>query len=248
MGEFKWGCFRCEFDQQTLELGKIKLNELQACLPDGTLIDLQSGSGSVEVRNINSLPMRARNTVLLALPVYQAHVPNLVDENGAGNTPRRFMKKFEQVEDLFSAEEAELAVEQLNLQIRFDFEDNDDYIICPIGVVEKNENGALIWSKDYIPPLLSITGSEVLLSCLNRITLLVLSRIDNLSARRRARSENMVDFSVSDSTLFWFLHGLNTIYPELKHLNDYPQQHPEELYKLLVRLLGMLYTFRINRI
>ena len=38
MGEFKWGCFRCEFDQQTLELGKIKLNELQACLPDGTLI------------------------------------------------------------------------------------------------------------------------------------------------------------------------------------------------------------------
>lgn len=246
MGEFKWGSFRCEFDQQTLELGKIKLNELQACLPDGTLIDLQSGSGSVEIRDINSLSMRARNTVLLALPVYQAHVPNLVDENGAGNTPRRFVKKFEQVEDLFSAEEAELAVEQLNLQIRFDFEDNDNYIICPIGVVEKNENGALIWSKDYIPPLLSITGSEVLLSCLNRITLLVLSRIDNLSARRRARSENTVDFSVSDSTLFWFLHGLNTIYPELKHLNDYPQQHPEELYKLLVRLLGMLYTFRVS--
>ena len=46
--------------------------------------------------------------------------------------------------------------------------------------------------------------------------------------------------------LFWFLHGLNTIYPELKHLNDYPQKHPEEFYKLLVRLLGMLYTFRAN--
>ena len=69
---------------------------------------------------------------------------------------------------------------------------------------------------------------------------MVLSRIENLSARRRSRSESVVDFSVSDSMLFWFLHGLNTIYPELKHLNDYPQKHPEEFYKLLVRLLGML--------
>ena len=94
--------------------------------------------------------------------------------------------------------------------------------------------------------MLSITGSETLFSCLNRITLMVLSRIENLSARRRSRSESVVDFSVSDSMLFWFLHGLNTIYPELKHLNDYPQKHPEEFYKLLVRLLGMLYTFRAN--
>jgi type VI secretion protein, VC_A0114 family len=246
MGDFRWGCFQCEFDRQALEVGKIKLDTLQACLPDGTLIDLQAGGRHVNVRNIEGLSLQQRNVVLLALPVYQAHVSNLVDEDETKDTPKRFVKSFEKVEDIFSTEETEFAVEGLNLTIRFDFEQNDDYITCPIGAIEKDETGAFVWAKNYIPPLLSITGSETLFSCLNRITLMVLSRIENLSARRRSRSESVVDFSVSDSMLFWFLHGLNTIYPELKHLNDYPQKHPEEFYKLLVRLLGMLYTFRAN--
>ena len=85
---------------------------------------------------------------------------NLVDEDETKDTPKRFVKSFEKVEDIFSTEETEFAVEGLNLTIRFDFEQNDDYITCPIGVIEKNETGAFVWAKNYTPPLLSITGSE----------------------------------------------------------------------------------------
>ena len=48
-------------------------------MPDGTLIDLQTGGRHVNVRNIEGLPLQQRNVVLLALPVYQAHVSNLVE-------------------------------------------------------------------------------------------------------------------------------------------------------------------------
>lgn len=182
----------------------------------------------------------------LALPIWHQNSSNLVSSSDDAHAPRRFTKTFAQVGDIFSAEETELAIKQHNLQLRFDFEENDSYILCPIAKIIRNENDRFIFEQHYVPPLLVMTGSSWLLSYLDRVTTLLLSRINSLSARRRARGQNAVDFSVSDSTLFWFLHGLNSIYPELAHLAKYPECHPEELYKLLSRLLGMLYTFRMD--
>lgn len=94
--------------------------------------------------------------------------------------------------------------------------------------------------------MLNIAASDWLIDYVKRLNGLVLSRIDSLSSRRRARGADLIDFSVSDSILFWFLHGLNSIFPELEHLHKHPNHHPEDLYRLLVRLLGMLYTFRVD--
>lgn len=245
-GIFRYGTFSYWLDQKALELGKLKLDSAHFCLPDGTIIDTHTTGNMAITRDLNNIPLNKTHfTACLALPVWQQHSSNLASSNDI-NTPRRFVKTFAQVGDVFSEEEAELTVEQYNLQLRFDFEENDNYILCPLTKIIRNENGQFAFDEHYIPPLLLITGSSWLLSYLDRITSLLLSRINSLSARRRARGQNAVDFSVSDSTLFWFLHGLNSIYPELAHLAKHPERHPEDLYRLLSRLLGMLYTFRMD--
>lgn len=246
-GIFRHGVFSYWFDQKALELGKLKLDFAHLCFPDGTIIDTHVTGNLALARDISNIPSdKMCFIVSMALPVWNQSSSNLISSSEHSYVPRRFVKTFAQVSDIFSEEEAELTVEQYNLQLRFDFEDNDSYILCPLAKVIRNENGQFAFDQHYIPPLLVMTGSSWLLSHLDRIVALLSSRIDSLSARRRARGQNAVDFSVSDSTLFWFLHGLNSIYPEIAHLARYPDRHPEELYKLLSRLLGMLYTFRID--
>lgn len=246
-GIFRYGAFSYWFDTKALELGKLKLDSVHLCFPDGTIIDTHTTGNMAITRDLTNIPNdKMHLTASLALPVWHQNSSNLVSSSDHTNAPRRFTKTFAQVGDIFSNEETELTVEQYNLQLRFDFEENDNYILCPLAKIIRNENNQFVFEQHYVPPLLVMTGSSWLLSYLDRITTLLLSRINSLSARRRARGQNAVDFSVSDSTLFWFLHGLNSIYPELAHLAKYPECHPEELYKLLSRLLGMLYTFRID--
>ena len=74
----------------------------------------------------------------------------------------------------------------------------------------------------------------------------MISRQQNLSVRKRARHNNIADLSASDANLFWFLHSVNSVCPELLHLERSPARHPEDLYILLSRLLGMLNTFAIH--
>jgi type VI secretion system protein ImpJ len=48
---------------------------------------------------------------------------------------------------------------------------------------------------------------------------------------------------VADVALFWLLHSVNSAWPELARLRAAPQQHPEQLYRVLARLAGALLTF-----
>ncbi|MDO1562661.1 type VI secretion system baseplate subunit TssK [Neisseria sp. MVDL20-010259] len=247
LGKFQWGIFDQSFDYKAIEAGKLKLDAIQLCFPDGTFVDTRLTGANVSTRNLSDIPSdKNRIDIYLAIPIWQSNSTNLVSDSDNLAAPKRFVKRFERVMDMFSNEEVELSVEQYNLQLRFDFEANDEYITCPIARLVRNENGRLMLDINYIPPLLLMAGSQWLVAYLKRISSLLMSRIDSLSARRRVRGGNLVDFSVSDSTLFWFLHGLNSIYPELMHLTRYPEKHPEELYKLLSHLLGMLYTYRIE--
>ncbi|OSI09237.1 type VI secretion system baseplate subunit TssK [Neisseria canis] len=246
-GSFQWGIFSRMLDEKALELGSVKLDTFQLCMPDGTFIDTYLFGSYISSRDLQDIPTeKSQVLVYLGLPRWQNNTSNLADTGDVLGNPRRFTKQFEVVSDIFSSEETELAVERYNLQLRFEFENNENYILCPVTRLIRNERGQFVFDVNYIPPLLTIMASDWLVDYVRRLNGLILSRIDSLSARRRARGADLVDFSVSDSILFWFLHGLNSIFPELEHLSKHPEHHPEDLYRLLIRLLGMLYTFRVD--
>jgi type VI secretion system protein ImpJ len=101
-------------------------------------------------------------------------------------------------------------------------------------------------SSDYIPPLISLQASPPLLAIIDRLLEVARAKVRALADRRRQRSESVAEFSNADVAHFWLMNNLNAAIPELNHLRHFSQQHPEQLYRVLVRLAGSLCTFSMS--
>lgn len=244
LGNFVWGVIEQAVSEELLELGKLKFNYLRLILSDNTCIDTKQMDIAIPARNLDDIPPHMqRVAVSVALPVWQVHKSNLLEEGESTLVPKRFQREYVKIANQFGDDEVEIAVERPNLQLKFDFEATDDYLLCPVAVLQRNDKGGFELDPNYIAPSLFLSSHPLLVSITSRIGELLLSRSHALSKRKRARDQSTADFSVSDSSLFWFLHSINSIWPEINHLNQFPEQHPEVLYKLLIRLVGMLTTF-----
>ena len=245
--EFSWGVADIVVDEKFLLQGKLKLESLNVLFPDGVWLDSKIGCNPLPTRSLDDIPVYTQTTlVYLAVPNNQAQRNNLLEKGESTSFPKRFVREYRMVKNHFGEDNVELAVENLNLQLKFDFEDMSDDTVCPLLRLIRNEQGEFALDTDYIPPSLFISANEQLLNLLRRINELLISRQQNLSVRKRARHNNIADLSASDANLFWFLHSVNSVCPELLHLERSPARHPEDLYILLSRLLGMLNTFAIH--
>lgn len=245
--EFSWGIADITIDTKFLLHGKLKIESLNVLFPDGVWLDSQTGCNPLPTRSLEDVPAYTQSTlVYLTVPNEQEQRNNLLEKDESTSFPKRFVREYRMVKNCFGDDSVELAIENLNLQLKFDFEDLSEYTVCPLLRLMRNEQGKFTIDHTYIPPILFISTNEQLLGLLKRINELLISRQQNLSARKRARHNNIADLSTSDANLFWFLHSINSVCPELLHLERTPARHPEELYILLSRLLGMLNTFAIN--
>ncbi|MBU8926190.1 type VI secretion system baseplate subunit TssK, partial [Enterobacter hormaechei] len=100
--------------------------------------------------------------------------------------------------------------------------------------------------RSFIPPLLSLSASPLLLSELSDLLHRLAARRKRLMAMRRESNERMADFAVADVSLFWLLNALNSVEPVLTELHQAPSRHPELLYRELARLAGSLLTFSLE--
>ena len=104
------------------------------------------------------------------------------------------------------------------------------------------------WTQDprFIPPMLSLAASPLMLSELKDLLHRLQARRRRLMAMRRESNERMADFAVADVSLFWLLNALNSVEPVLTELLQTPSRHPELYYRELVRLAGSLLTFSLE--
>jgi predicted component of type VI protein secretion system len=105
-----------------------------------------------------------------------------------------------------------------------------------------------LWSRDpsFIPPMLSVAASPVLVTELGDLLVRLQARRKRLMAMRRESNERLADFAVADVSLFWLLNALNSTEPVLTELLQTPGRHPELLYRELTRLAGSLLTFSLE--
>ena len=73
--------------------------------------------------------------------------------------------------------------------------------------------------RSFIPPLLSLSASPLLLSELSDLLHRLAARRKRLMAMRRESNERMADFAVADVSLFWLLNALNSVEPVLTELH-----------------------------
>lgn len=239
-----WGVLCAEFDDGALALSRLNATRLAVRFADGTLVDTDLADNLPPVCDVSTVGLESIE-VLLCLPLLSANGGNLDDGRDSAR-PCRWQSERLTVQDLTGHERSELAVLRHSLTLRLATQENSAYLTCPVARLVRNAQGQ--WSRDagFIPPLLSLSASPVMLGELRELLHRLSARRKRLMSMRRESNERMADFAVADVSLFWLLSALNSAEPVLTELYQTPSRHPELLYRELARLAGSLLTFSLE--
>jgi type VI secretion system protein ImpJ len=239
-----WGVVSAEFDDAALVLSRLNTTRLVVRFQDGTIVDSDLTDNLPPVCDLSVARGNDAVEVLAALPLLSANGGNL-DNGQDSERPRRWKAERVIVQELAGHESGELAILRHAVTLRLSTQENTAYLTCPVARLVRNAQGQ--WSRDpsFIPPMLSVAASPLLVTELGDLLVRLQARRRRLMAMRRESNERMADFAVADVSLFWLLNALNSAGPVLAELLQAPVRHPELLYRELARLAGSLLTFSL---
>lgn len=243
-----WGIEKLIIDAQALTTDRLKAESISIRFSDGVVIDTDVADKLPEVRALNiDIPIELEEvTVLIGIPLLQANGGNCLQDNQRLERPLRYRQEWIEVQDLFGRNTETIAVERYALTFLFDFENNGDYLTCPIARLKRDLNGRFVLDFQYIPPLVNLsTQSGMLLKELELLCVQMQAKRQHLMGMRHERNQQIAEFAIADVSLFWLLNALNTYEPQLKFIRDNPTIHPERLYQTLTALTGALLTFSL---
>ena len=240
-----WGVRAVEVDREVLASGLIRLNRLEMAFQDGTFLESPHSEPLPLARNLNDIPnLGAEVLVHACLPLLNPYGGNTGTPGTPTNRPVRYVTEQVQATDLYTnALESEIGSLKVNVRLMMDVENRDGNLSVPLVRLSKGPTGA--WSADeaFVPPLLELQGSPAVQAMLRRLVDILLVKSQALTASHRERVKSIVEYGTSDIASFWLLHTVNRTFPLLSHLLQFPQAHPEEVYKDLAQLAGELITF-----
>ncbi|WP_323869248.1 type VI secretion system baseplate subunit TssK [Xenorhabdus szentirmaii] len=243
-----WGVEAAEFDSELLALQRLQALKIRVRLPDGTLVDTGCADLLPATRELahEELSDKEQVIVLLALPILQSNTSNVQTTAEIVERPLRYWQEWVSVQDAFGPEEESMAVARHSLSLRFDFEQNDEYIVCPLARLVRDGRSGWKVDSGFIPPLLSFAAHNELVLSLDRLLTQLQAKRRRLMGMRRESNQRMADFAVADVSLFWLLNALNTHVTVLSELLTRPARHPEQVYFELTKLAGALLTFSLD--
>jgi type VI secretion system protein ImpJ len=240
-----WGVGALEVDREVLASGLIRFNRLEMAFQDGAFLDAPHGDPLPLARNLNDIPNLGVEVLVHAcLPLLNGYGGNCGEQGTPTNRPVRYFTERVQAADLYTdALESEIAAMKANVRLMMDVENRDGNLSVPLARLVKSPTGNWSVDESYIPPLLELQGAPPIMALLRRLVDILLIKSQALTASHRERVKSIVEYGTSDIASFWLLHTVNRNFPLLNHLLQFPQAHPEELYKDLAQLAGELITF-----
>jgi type VI secretion system protein ImpJ len=240
-----WGILECAIDPQALQSGELRVLRLRAVLPDGTLLDVGEGlDDSLPPRAIEGLRAANAQVDIYAALAQETPAGANTDLVGDPTSHARFIKQETEIAD-FNTGREERAVPwgRLNLELVMGEERRDRFDAIRIAQVVRSTSGALSLRDSFVPPSLRIGASAFLMSGFQRVVTAMTAKQQALSSSRRQRSATVIEFQAADAARFWLLHTLNQKLPTLVEVAQNASTHPDEAYRELAELLGMLCTF-----
>ncbi|CAB3718551.1 type VI secretion system baseplate subunit TssK [Paraburkholderia rhynchosiae] len=240
-----WGTQGADIDEEVLAAGRLKLTRLKLRFPDGTLIDSTVTDALPPARDLTQgLPADVQSVVVLAaLPLFNATASNCRFDEATLARPRRSYREFIKVIDLNGTGEAEIAAERHAVRLLFDFESHADDTVCAIARLTRTTSGQFQVDHRYVPPCLTLGAHALHVERINRLADILQAKSAALGSRRSERIEQVAEYGVADVQLFWLLHCIHTVWPQLRFFSTHPGQPPERLYSTLGQLASVLMTF-----
>lgn len=251
-----WGINQLEFDQQALDAGKLTLLSGEFLFKDGTLAAYPENAviGSRSLENL-SVTSDAPIMVYVLLKSWDRQGKNATvvhDDQDAvqAKTMYSVLSNPEKVADtLGEGPEADVQLMRYTLALRFatelEEEQMEGYHSLPVARLIQQE-GKTVLDPKYIPPCLSMEGSQKLRSMLKYLTELLVGRSRQLEGYK---SPEDLDTQKPDMSYLVLLMALRTMsrYSALcTHFQETGRVHPWQVYGVLRQLVAELSTFSLD--
>ncbi|HVE40137.1 MAG TPA: type VI secretion system baseplate subunit TssK [Planctomycetota bacterium] len=241
-----WGVCRLQINGDALANGEVVLSKCSAILPDGLAVDTPDLDPLPPARPVEGFFDAKRTSlgVYLASPLARAGAVAFSPEGATdGRATRYHRRSLSAADENSGGSEREVVLAAKTLRILFEGEPLDDFVTLKIAELQRSASGKYQLSEAYVPPCLFLSSSAQLAAYLRRILEMLSAKSSELAGQRRQRSAGLVEFTMSEAANFWFLHTVNATIPVLMHLHNHADAHPEDVFLVLARLAGELFTF-----
>jgi type VI secretion system protein ImpJ len=225
--------------------GIFSLIQAQGVMTDGSVFDIPQNDLTPAARPFEEHFSHDQQSleVYLALPMLINSKANVSDpsKNSIGVRYKSHMVSYP--DEVFGKPQKDIETGDYNFEILFQDEARENYASMPIARLQRNANGKIGIDETYMPPLLQIGASRVLLDKIRALLELLLAKNASLSQGRKQLQGGFAEFGGSEQTASKLLYALNTYSPLLNHYHFVPTIHPFELFQLLMQFTGALCTF-----
>lgn len=239
-----WGIRRLEIDDDALAGGMLRIDAIDAVLPDGDSYRAPGRDRLPPALKLDAVPQEASGMVYhLTLQPVSRHGSNYEPADEPVEN-RRYQTTAVNAPDLYTdAADAELTVLHKAARLRPGSEPLDQYDSLPLLRIRRTAAGSYEVDTEFMPPILSVGSSPQLLLRLRRLLDALQAKANALYGFHREPSKDIIEFRSGDVASFWLLHTISSAAAALAHQLHLPMLHPERLYQELLRLAGGLLTF-----
>lgn len=242
---FDWGVVRLTIDRERLANGELAVTRCSAVLPDGFVVEVPDADDPPPPRNLqDAFPAtQERLGVYLALPAVRTDGSNILLQGAERRRETRYQARTIALnDDTTGVDERSVEVAQANLQIRFEGEPIEAYTTLKIASVMRDVSGAYVLDDRFIPPCLSVGGSDRLQTLQRRLIELLVAKTASLTERQRTTLAQR-ELSPGDIAALGLLSTINGALPRLQHHYQQTGTHPEALYLTIASFAGQLAAY-----
>ncbi len=238
------GFLKLQLDAQALAEGQLSLSSAIGVFPDSLPFDIPLSDAPPRSRALEECfePDQASCTFYLAIPEYRRGGVNV--SIGRGRVSTRFTANLQLARDENGGNrEKPVQVAQKNVQILSENENMEGSVLLACARILRTEAGTFLSDPSFVPPLLNIHSTDVIVSMLRSLVEMLVTRGNELAGTRRQKNQSLADFTASDVASFWLLYTINTRLPGLRHLLQSPNVSPQRLFDEMSDLAGSLTSF-----
>ncbi|HEX3846090.1 MAG TPA: type VI secretion system baseplate subunit TssK [Steroidobacteraceae bacterium] len=233
-----WGFTELVLERDLLSTGKLGIRRAVGVFPDGTPFAIPDNDPAPPPLEVAA---QIRDQVVsLALPVRQPGA-TLVQRSVGSRSFTRYRTRDIESRDVSSDNGAgeELETAHLNLRFVTDKEPTQDFSRIPLAhVIECRADKQVVLDERFIPSVLRLGAAPALATFLSEVQGLLYQRAEALALRAAASGRG----GTAEIVEFLMLQALNRYDPWVTHVAAAATCHPEDVYQLLLQVVGELST------
>ena len=240
---YPWGFAQIEVDRDVAQQTKFGLRVASGVFPDGTPFDIP---GTSALPAPIAIPEGSEGSaVWLTMPLSQANSREVGTDEESSRGSRYVLAK-ERIADGASAMRQEADIEIAEPRIAFDIRKTEKpgYNCLRLAKIVEIRDKTVIFDEKFAPPVLVTMAHPVVSGWIERVVGWVENKLGNLSRYAADPSAG----GGLQATDYFMLLLLNREITTLRHYKASKYIHPNELYRVLIRLCGELWTFDQSRL